>query len=54
MRDALLNCLRPGRGSRMLSQPAACAAVGEEGDRYLRTMLVQGAQYILGAFWTGP
>jgi transposase len=31
-----------------LSQPQL--HIGKEGDRYLRTMLVQSAQYILGPF----
>ena len=40
--------LRPGRRTRGMSQPQL--HISKEGDRYLRTMLVQGAQYILGPF----
>jgi transposase len=40
--------LRPGRRNSGQSQPQM--HISKEGDRYLRTMLVQGAQYILGPF----
>jgi transposase len=40
--------LRPGRRSSGMSQPQL--HISKEGDRYLRTMLVQGAHYILGPF----
>ena len=38
--------LWPGRRDSGGSQPAM--NISKEGDRYLRTMLVQGAHYILG------
>jgi transposase len=40
--------LRPGRRNSGQSQPQL--HISKEGDRYLRTLLVQGAQYILGPF----
>jgi transposase len=40
--------LKPGRRDSGESQPQMC--ISKEGDRYLRTMLVQGAHYILGPF----
>jgi transposase len=40
--------LRPGRRDSGESQPQM--HITKEGDRYLRTMLVQGAHYILGPF----
>jgi transposase len=40
--------LRPGRRDSGESQPQR--HISKEGDRYLRTMLVQGAHYILGPF----
>ena len=40
--------LRPGRRNSGQSQPQK--HISKEGDRYLRTMLVQGAHYILGPF----
>ena len=40
--------LRPGRRDSGESQPEM--HISKEGDRYLRTMLVQGAHYILGPF----
>ena len=40
--------LRPGRRDSGQSQPQM--HITKEGDRYLRTMLVQGAHYILGPF----
>ena len=40
--------LRPGRRDSGESQPQM--HISKEGDRYLRTMLVQGAHYILGPF----
>jgi len=40
--------LRPGRRNSGQSEPQK--RISKEGDRYLRTMLVQGAQYILGHF----
>src|SRR6266699_1657900 len=40
--------LRPGRRESGQSQPQM--HISKEGDRYLRTMLVQGAHYILGPF----
>jgi transposase len=40
--------LRPGRRDSGQSQPQR--HITKEGDRYLRTMLVQGAHYILGPF----
>ncbi len=40
--------LRPGRRDSGKSQPQM--RISKEGDRYLRTMLVQGAHYILGPF----
>jgi transposase len=40
--------LRPGRRNSGQSQPQM--HITKEGDRYLRTMLVQGAHYILGPF----
>jgi transposase len=40
--------LRPGRRNSGESQPEM--HISKEGDRYLRTMLVQGAHYILGPF----
>ena len=40
--------LKPGRRDSGLSQPQM--HITKEGDRYLRTMLVQGAHYILGPF----
>lgn len=42
--------LRPRRSESGESQPQL--RITKEGDRYLRTMLVQGAHYILG--WRGP
>src|ERR1700686_1572130 len=39
---------RPGRRDPGESQPQM--HISKEGDRYLRTMLVQGAHYILGPF----
>jgi len=40
--------LRPGRRNSGQSEPQK--RISKEGDRYLRTMLVQGAHYILGPF----
>ena len=40
--------LRPGRRNSGQSEPHR--HISKEGDRYLRTMLVQGAHYILGPF----
>src|SRR6202161_514889 len=40
--------LRPGRRNSGESQPQM--HISKEGDRYLRTLLVQGAHYILGPF----
>ena len=40
--------LKPGRKDSGQSQPQM--HISKEGDRYLRTMLVQGAHYILGPF----
>src|SRR5229473_3642863 len=40
--------LKPGRRDSGESQPQM--RISKEGDRYLRTMLVQGAHYILGPF----
>src|ERR1700690_935194 len=40
--------LRPGRRNSGQSEPQQ--KISKEGDRYLRTMLVQGAHYILGPF----
>ena len=40
--------LRPGRRNSGQSQPQL--QISKEGDRYLRTLLVQGAHYILGPF----
>src|SRR6266481_5762347 len=40
--------LRPGRRNSGMSEPQL--HISKEGDRYLRTMLVQGAHYILGPF----
>ena len=40
--------LRPGRRNSGQSEPQL--HIGKEGDRYLRTLLVQGAHYILGPF----
>ena len=42
--------LRPGRRNSGMSEPQL--HISKEGDRYLRTLLVQGAHYILGPF--GP
>ena len=40
--------LRPGRRNSGRSEPQM--HISKEGDRYLRTLLVQGAHYILGPF----
>lgn len=40
--------LRPGRRNSGESEPEK--GISKEGDRYLRTMMVQGAHYILGPF----
>jgi len=40
--------LRPGRKNSGMSEPQL--QISKEGDRYLRTLLVQGAHYILGPF----
>jgi transposase len=40
--------LKPGRRNSGQSEPQK--HISKEGDRYLRTMLVQGAHYILGPF----
>ena len=40
--------LRPGRRNSGSSQPQM--HISKEGDRYLRTLMVQGAHYILGPF----
>ena len=40
--------LRPGRRNSGASEPQM--RISKEGDRYLRTMMVQGAHYILGPF----
>jgi transposase len=40
--------LRPGRRNSGQSQPQI--HISKEGDRYLRTLMVQGAHYILGPF----
>jgi transposase len=40
--------LRPGRRNSGQSQPQM--HISKEGDRYLRTLMVQGAHYILGPF----
>jgi transposase len=42
--------LRPGRRNSGKSEPQL--HISKEGDRYMRTLLVQGAHYILGPF--GP
>ena len=39
---------RPGRRNSGSSQPQM--HISKEGDRYLRTLMVQGAHYILGPF----
>jgi transposase len=43
--------LRPGRRNSGGSQPQL--HISKEGDRYLRTLMVQGAHYILGPFGQG-
>jgi transposase len=43
-----VGCLRPGRRNSGSSQPQL--HISKEGDRYLRTLMVQGAHYILGPF----
>ena len=48
-RRRLLSGLRPGRRDSGESQPQM--HISKEGDPYLRTMLVQGAHYILGPLW---
>jgi transposase len=40
--------LRPGRRNSGMSEPQL--HISKEGDRYLRTLLIQGAHYILGPF----
>src|ERR1700722_19702875 len=40
--------LRPGRRNSGKSEPQK--GISKEGDRYLRTMMVQGAHYVLGPF----
>jgi transposase len=40
--------LRPGRRNSGMSEPQM--RISKEGDRYLRTLMVQGAHYILGPF----
>jgi len=40
--------LRPGRRNSGMSEPQL--HISKEGDRYLRTLLVQGAHYVLGPF----
>jgi transposase len=40
--------LRPGRKNSGMSEPQL--HISKEGDRYLRTLLVQGAHYVLGPF----
>jgi transposase len=40
--------LRPGRRNSGNSQPQL--HISKEGDRYLRTLMVQGAHYVLGPF----
>jgi transposase len=40
--------LRPGRRNSGMSEPQM--HISKEGDRYLRTLMVQGAHYILGPF----
>ena len=40
--------LRPGRRNSGRSEPQL--HISKEGDRYLRTLLVQGAHYVLGPF----
>jgi len=40
--------LRPGR--RNSGESESQKKISKEGDRYLRTMMVQGAHYILGPF----
>jgi transposase len=40
--------LKPGRGNSGESEPQK--GISKEGDRYLRTMMVRGAHYILGPF----
>ena len=40
--------LRPGRRNSGMSEPQL--HISKEGDRYLRTLMVQGAHYILGPF----
>ena len=40
--------LRPGGRNSGMSEPQL--HISKEGDRYLRTLLVQGAHYILGSF----
>jgi hypothetical protein len=67
MRKRAAGCfvgLRPGRTNSGMNQPQL--HISKEVDRYLRTMLVQGAHYILGPFgensdlaagecgWLGP
>jgi transposase len=41
--------LQPGRRNSGESEPQM--RISKEGDEYLRTLLVQGAHYILGPFW---
>ncbi len=43
-------CLSLSSGSRDSGQSQPQTHISKEGDRYLRTMLVQGAHYILGPF----
>ena len=43
--------LRPGRRNSGKSEPQK--SISKEGDRYLRTMMVQGAHYLLGPFGVG-
>src|SRR5258708_29956112 len=42
--------LGPGRGRRNPGHSEPQLHISKEGDRYLRTLLVQGAHYILGPF----
>jgi transposase len=44
--------LQPGRRNSGESEPQM--RISKEGDEYLRTLLVQGAHYILGTFWGRP
>ena len=47
MRDVFWGCV-PGAGTPARVEPQL--HISKEGDRYLRTLMVQGAHYILGPF----